>query len=235
MAVRYSLLILTHNRREAVRRCFESLQATLERKDVQCWVLDNASDDGTLLYLHSEAAPLLSAEVHPFRLLRSGENLGVAGGRAELLKCATGEIVVFLDSDVTIIDQGWLDKLGKALEPENVGLVGPGGSMMKADWSGFTAGAPGEVDCVAGFCQAFKREVLELGVALDLEYGQFWTEDSDFCLQIREAGYDIMCVPVGVLHSPGHSGDADGLEQRNLARFCDKWRGKGLVKAEGGY
>ena len=99
----------------------------------------------------------------------------------------------------------------------------------------FTASAPNaECDTVAGACQAFKREVLQVA-SIDTEYGKFWHEDADFCLQIREAGYDIRCVPCGIVHNPGHSGDEPGLHERNLQRFREKWWGKGLTKAEGGY
>lgn len=231
----YAILMLTHNRVDDVKRCFASLEATLHRySDVRFIVLDNASTDGTREYLNEECW------VRYHHTIFWDENLGVSQGRAYLLNALKEyeyehDTIIFLDSDVVIMDDRWLDVLGKALEPENVGLVGPGGSMVLPDWSNFTAAMPNtECDCVSGACQAFKREVLKVA-HLDTEYGMFWTEDSDFCMQIREAGYDILCVPCGVLHEPGESGDVPGLHERNLQRFRDKWAGKGLTKAEGAY
>jgi GT2 family glycosyltransferase len=226
---RYDLLILTHNRLDDVRRCFESLMSTLEREYVHCVVLDNASTDGTTDYV-SRLPGVCS--------LLYDKNLGVAGGRARLIQESTAGKIVFLDSDTVIVDNNWLDVLDAALEPENVGLVGPGGSFMREDWSNFIAARPdAECDVIAGFCQMFKSEVLKVGVAFDLSYGKFWTEDSDFCMQIREAGYDIWCTPCGVMHEPGHSGDAanEAQLQRNLALFRSKWQGKGLTKVEGAF
>jgi GT2 family glycosyltransferase len=174
--------------------------------------------------------------------LLSYENLGVAGGRTKLLdhiapKLKDDDRIVFLDSDTEITEGNWLDVLAKALEPENVGIVGPGGSMVLRDWSGFTAGVPGEVDCVAGYCQMFKAEVLTAGVRVDTTYKGFWTEDSAFCLAIRGAGYDVLCVPVGVAHMPSHSGFGQdmNLHDKHIAMFREQWKGKKLVKAEGAY
>lgn len=235
MSIKFSILILTYNRYAAVQACFDSLSHTMNRDDTRITIWDNGSTDGTQDYLWGMEVGS-EENFHPPLILNSDENLGVAGGRAKLLEYGSdSEYVVFLDSDVIITDDSWLDILAAALEPENVGMVGPGGSYMAADWSGFLPGHPGPVDCVNGACQMFKREVLKAGVHLDLNYGKFWTEDSDFCFQIREAGYDVLCVPAPILHTPGESGDEDGLHQRNHDYFVSKWRGKGIARCEGGY
>jgi O-antigen biosynthesis protein len=230
MTPKFSILMLTYNRLDAVKECLASLQATLRRPDVHIEILDNASIDGTREWLSG-----LQLKTPGMGLTSPNANLGVAGGRAELLRYAQGDIIIFLDSDTVITDDCWLDVLAAALEPENVGLVGPGGSNMAADWSRFMPGVLGPVDCVTGSCQAFKREVLKAGVHLDLNYGKFWSEDSDFCLQIREAGYDVLCIAVPIIHNPGQSGDEPGLHQKNHNYFVSKWRGKGLIRCEGGY
>jgi GT2 family glycosyltransferase len=231
------ILILTHNRLAEVQRCFESLTPTLARPDVRLRVLDNSSTDGTVDYVRE----FVTSVEGIWEL--SDANLGVAAGRDHLLnnikhELKPADLVVFLDSDTVIVDNGWLDVLTKAIEPEHIGLVGPGGSFMLPDWSNFTAAIPNaECDVVAGFCQCFKAEVLSAGVQLDLDYGIYWTEDSDFCMQIRAAGYDICCIPTGVYHEAGLSGSAATNEQlqKNLSLFRSKWQGKGLTKTEGGY
>lgn len=233
MATRFSICILTFNRLEAVQRCFDSLQSTLERDDVSCWVLDNASTDGTAEYL---------ATLDGILLIVSAENHGVAGGRARLLdlrirEISTIERVIFLDSDAVIIDNDWLDVLDAALSPENVGLVGPGGSFVNDDFSGFVAGKPGDVDCVAGYCQMFKSALLQYGLHIDETYHGFWAEDSQFCLDIRALGWDVLCVPVGVMHNPSHSGYGQdmALHDQHIELFRSKWQGKGLTRSEGAF
>ena len=233
---RYSILMLTHNRLEQVVKCLISLEPTLERDDVELIIIDNASTDGTWEFVKEHM------EAHPDKVVAIGleQNAGVSGGREKLLYWMDRrtDIGIFLDSDVMIMDTHWLEAIRETLAREDIGICGPGGSFVLADWSGFTAGLPGrECDCVAGFCLAFKKELIDAGVKMDTDYGLFWTEDSDFCLQARALGYGVMCVPVGVWHMPAHSGAGkdETLHQRNIERFASKWRGKGLVKAEGGY
>lgn len=146
-------------------------------------------------------------------------------------------MLIFLDSDVKVLEDEWLDRLLVALESENVGLVGPAGSMVMGDFTGFYPGQAGmECDVVSGWCQAFKREVIDAGVWIDTEFKMFWTEDSDFCLQIRAAGWDVVCTGgIGVLHEPGLSGDEFADRAANQERFRAKWQGQGLIKAEGGW
>lgn len=225
---RYSILILTHNRLEAVQCCFESLiKSHIPWGDTQILVLDNASTDGTAEYVTGTT----------WGALLSKTNLGVAGGRARLLEMACGERVVFLDSDTEIVDPNWLDVLDKALKPEAVGVVGPYGSFVKDDWSGFVAGRPGEVDTVAGACVMIKRELFDHGLKIDTSFSGFWHEDADAALTARSMGFDVICCPVGVLHHPAHSGYGQDMElhDANFARLRAKWQGKGLVRCEGGY
>lgn len=229
------LLMLTHNRLDAVADCLDSLEPTLTaRDDVMLFVLDNGSTDGTREYLDHCGIGA--------GYIKLDHNVGVAEGRKILLARALDVPLIwthfcFLDSDVVIRDDRWLDKLLAALEPENVGLVGPFGSFVAPDWTRFIPGVPGPVDCVAGACQLFKREVLGAGVGIDTSYEGFWTEDSQFCLDIRNAGYDVLCVPIDIEHHPAHSGfgQIEGLHDKHFAMFRERWQGKGLVKAERGY
>ena len=229
--MRYSILMLTHNRIEAVKACLASLVPTLSRNDVVLHVLDNHSTDGTAeLITH---APGIES-------WRYNDNYGVARGRQMMLEDADlGDIVVFLDSDVIIQDAGWLDKLAAALAPEPVGIAGPAGSYvfwnLPAFAPDFVPAPVGECDVVSGWCQAFKREVVQAGAGLDVGYGMFWEEDSDFCMQIRALGWDVVNTgDIGVLHTPGKSGDT-GNRAVNLRRFWDKWHGRELTKTAGAY
>lgn len=249
---KYTLLILTHNRLDAVQACFDSLAPTLAREDVRCLVYDNASDDGTTEWLTDADVTHTYRHLWPFYGKR---NMGVAGGRAELLRWASygvreyqpeaipaemPEYLVFLDSD-TIVSGDWLDRHGAILDTmPNVGMVGVGGSMVLPDWSGFIAAQSpdSEVDCLSGYCQMFRRELLDYGLHLDTDaYPNFWAEDSDFCLQIRALGYDIWCVRANVMHNPAHSGYGQDmtLHDAHLATLRARWQGKGLVKCEGAY
>lgn len=171
----------------------------------------------------------------PKRGLKSA--LGVAGGRQWLLdRLKAASYIMFLDDDVKVLDPDWFDPLLRALHRHpTVGIVGPGGAFVRMDWSGFVSGAPGRVDVVAGYCQLFRAELaLQLGCRLEQGYNPFWHEDSDFCLQARALGWEVFCAPAGLIHKPSHSGDSAGAERRNFELFRQRWKGKGLVRAEEG-
>jgi len=214
-----------------VTACLESLTDTLARPDVALFILDQASSDGTAEYIAAHS----SAGVWNYQ-----HNSGVAKGRQMMLEDADlSPIIVFLDSDVVVKDAGWLDKLAAALEPENVGIAGPAGSFVRwlpeSSSVDYVPAPAGECDVLSGWCQAFKRELVQIGVALDLDYGKFWEEDSDFCMQIREAGWDVICTgDIGVMHQPAASGDT-GNRQFNLERFFGKWFAMGLTKSQEAY
>lgn len=221
-----SLLLLTYNNLPDVVRCFDSLRPVICRPDVECIVLDNGSTDGTTDYL---------TILDNITLISGTENLGVGRGRSLLIEKATGDILVFLDSDVFATSNNWLDQLLKPLERDDVGLVGCAGSFV--DWQYFHPFKPapvGECDVVSGWCQAFKRELIHYGLALDHDYGLFFEEDSDFCMQVQALGWEVYNVAsIGLRHVPSNSGAKLVDRNQTLQRFRDKWMGKGLTHAEG--
>lgn len=177
-------------------------------------------------------------------ILYSGysQNRGVAGGRNGLIDWALArsdhDVFVFLDSDIEVIDPSWIARLIKPLEQENIGVCGVSGSYI--DWSQkhpFVPAPVGECDVVSGWCLAVKREVIDLaGVRMDESYGLFYEEDSDFCMQVRAAGWDVWCTgDVGLKHTPSNSGANLADRAATLSRFRDKWHGKALTRGEGAY
>ena len=231
----YTLLMLTHNRLTKLQFCLKSLAKTLDRADVELVILDNGSTDDEMTEWLRDWAKACTNKKQSVYVNWARSNLGVAGGRQELLKDAYGDVIIFLDSDVLVVDDKWINRLAPALKPESVGLVGPAGSFVTADFKQFTPAPAGPCDVVSGWCQAFKNEVLLSGIGLDKGYGNFWHEDSDFCLQVRDAGWDVACTgDIGVRHTAAMSGGRDNFDA-NMERFRKKWQAKRLIKAESGY
>jgi len=236
MHPKYSLMILTQNRLQQLQTLIGGLESRLAHGDMELLIWDNGSDKETVDFV-SDLTLTLRGTVKVKTFLQN-ENVGVARGRAELMKAASGDTLIFMDSDVEIISDAWLDRLMDALEPENVGLAGPAGSfvMWTPDGAVFSQAIPGQCDVVAGWCQAFKKEVLDAGVAMDTEYGFFWEEDSDFCMQVRAAGWDVATYHnTGLRHFPGQTGAELVDRRKNMARFKEKWQGRELIREEGAY
>lgn len=231
--MKYSLLMLTHNRIEAVAACIESMAPAFSRPDVEIMIVDNNSTDGTREFIDEVEKRFPNVEG-----IALYENLGVAGGRDLLAKSAFGDVCVFIDSDVIIRDQGWLDRLGAFFDDADVGAAGPASSYINWDDAGlFYPAFSGECDVVSGWCMAIRGSLLREGVIqFDVAYTPRWEEDSDLCLQVRDSGYKVMASgDIGVAHVAGNSGDVDGLRKRMLDRFRTKWYGRHLTRHEWGY
>jgi glycosyltransferase involved in cell wall biosynthesis len=94
----FSVIIPTHNRCALVERAVDSVLAGALANDVQMIVVDDASTDATLEVLGAKYG-------HDTRvnLLRSELNEGPSGARNRGLAAATGDFVVFLDSDDVLL------------------------------------------------------------------------------------------------------------------------------------
>lgn len=236
-----TIAMLTFNRLNATAWCLESLLPTLDGRDeVTLVIRDQGSTDGTTRYL----TDLRGFDVNV--QLELGANLGVVGGRAAMhLAIAESEpdVVVYLDSDVVVLDPQWLDHLTAHFADERVGAAGPAGSYVRWGWDSapgadFLPAFRGRCEVVSGWCLAVRWSLFaEASLAWDLDnYSPRWEEDSDLCLQVAHAGYEVRCTgDVGLQHVAGNSGDVAGLRTKTLRAFRDKWAGKGLIRAEGGY
>jgi glycosyltransferase involved in cell wall biosynthesis len=228
---RLSFVFLTYNRLGITARCLSSLAPTLRRDDVEWIILDNASVDGTTQWLQKLAAQYPGK----VRLNLQARNAGVAGGREILFDMARGDVIISMDSDVEARRAGWLDKLLEPLSRDDVWLCGPGGVVVIDEWTNFAALDPAKpqyADACAGYCQVISRKAIDAGVRLDQAYNPRWHEDSDYCMQVQHAGGKVWHTgDVGLFHVFAMTGD-DGSSGGKLWYFRNKWRGKGLIRAE---
>ncbi|MBZ0310600.1 MAG: glycosyltransferase [Anaerolineae bacterium] len=215
-----SLLFLTYNRRGIAARCFCSLAPTLHRSDVEWVILDNASTDGTADWLLKMAGRY--SNIH---LELSAKNHGVAGGRKRLLELAQGDNLVFLDSDIEARNSNWLDTLLAPLSNPAIGITGAAGHRLNERWQPIRV-APdynGKVDVLSGYCQAFRRDVLDRGVVIDTSFNHGGAEDDDFCLQIASKGLEVWQVTnIGIHHIFSGTWNT-ALYPQMRARLKAKW------------
>lgn len=229
--MRLSLVFLTYNRLGIVARCFQSLAATLADSEIEWRILDNNSTDGTADWLMRFAA--LHDNVH---VTLMSENTGVAGGRQILFEQARGDIIVSMDSDVEATRDGWLTRLIAPLNDPGVGVCGPGGNWLLPGWEWYEPAEPGywgEIDTVSGYCQAFRRDVMEAGFMFDMFFSPYWHEDTYMCLWIREnMGKHAYCMgDPGLRHIYAGTGD-DGRGREKQEYLASLFRDKRLVRFE---
>ena len=104
--MRASVIIVSYNSREDLKRCLPSLLPSLGAQD-EVIVVDNASSDGSAGWL-AQSYP----QIH---LVNSPDNLGFAGGNNLGAHYANGRYLAFLNPD-TVVEPGWLEALIAALE-----------------------------------------------------------------------------------------------------------------------
>lgn len=223
-----SIVQLTFNNADQVRRFLPSVARLAARPEVVEWiVLDNASTDGTAQELER-----LAVAEPKMRIIRSPENLGCGGGRNVAWRQAIGDAILSMDSDVEVTDPAALPRMLADLARPGVGVVGQHGGWVRRDWAWTVeaaAGHRGPVAIVCGFCQLFRREVVA-GWVQRPEYGPYWLDDSELCLQIREA-YDLAgwTDDYGIVHAWSHTnGRDDRVRRQAWAAFKKRWRPAGL-------
>jgi glycosyltransferase involved in cell wall biosynthesis len=222
-----SIVQLTHSNRAQVARCLPTVARIAERPDVLEWiVLDNASTDGTLHELER-----LAGECPKLAIIKAAENLGCGGGRNVIWRRARGELVLSLDSDVEVLDPSAVDRMLEDLARPGIGVVGEHGGWVRRDWSWTveaTAGHVGPVGIVCGFSQLFRRREVDTWVQRT-EYGPYWLDDSEFCLQCLSRGLGGWVGEYGLRHE--WSGTNGRIESERLAAwsaFMSRWRPVGL-------
>jgi len=245
-----SIVIVSYNGREHLRRCLASLAAHPPAAESEVIVVDNDSRDGS--------APMVASEFPHVRLLRMPRNLGFAAGANRGAREATGEAVVLLNPDSEVEADPFAPMLAYLREHADAGIVAPrllnpDGSLQLScrsfpafsvalfnRYSLLTRLFPrnrysrqyllsdwhhdsiSEVDWVSGACLTVRRSLFEEIGLLDEGYFMY-IEDVDLCQRVHRAGYGVVYLPqTSVIHHIGRSSRT--LPSRSIvARHRSMW------------
>lgn len=240
-----SIVIPVYNAVEFAQACVESLYEAQTSVPFEVIVVDNGSGPEVAAWLacQQQRRPGLVA-------LRFNEPLGFARAVNEGARHAKrGNSLVLLNSD-TVVTDGWLDGLENALafDPQ-LGVVSPvtnyAGNGLQIDPEAAALDAlearryaarirdrkellP-EPQRLVFFCVMIQRALWDSLEGLDEGYLEGNSEDNDFCLRARLAGYRLAVVRNAfVFHHPGSTTfranaiDHDAAMTRNQLRFCDR-------------
>ncbi|HPU84271.1 MAG TPA: glycosyltransferase [Candidatus Latescibacteria bacterium] len=116
--VRVSLVIVTYNRADELLRLLQSLQNDLASPNVELILVDDGSTDGTV----ERVSHLLAPVGERATVLRQA-NSGPGIGRNRGILHASGQIVVFVDTDC-VVHPGWLSALVEPFSDPKIGAVG---------------------------------------------------------------------------------------------------------------
>lgn len=239
-----SIIIPIYNNLKITLECLLSIKKhTKGSVSYEIILADDASSNETSAIL---------TEIANVKYIRNKKNTGFLRNANQALGFATGEYVVFLNND-TQVTAGWLSSLLDTFTKfEHVGAVGPRfiypsgylqevGGALRLDGSADMLGLnedPNQprflyerrVDYVSGACLLLKTELAKSLGGFSEEFLPCYCEDSDLCLRIRRAGYDVYVNPNSTIFHHLSKTTASLDEEfklrsvtKNLAVLRNKW------------
>lgn len=221
MKVALSVIIVNWNTRDLLRACLRSLFEYPPDDPFEVWVVDNASNDGSVRMVQEQFP-----QVH---LIANTENLGYGRANNLALRQAKGEFALILNSDIEATPnalQNLLEFMRQHPEAQAAGgqLILPNGmiqpscserltlwavfceqSMLakafpRSRWFGgytltwWSYDSVREVEQVVGACLILRRQQDGSFPLFDERYFMY-AEDTELCYRIRQAGGRIFYVP----------------------------------------
>ena len=94
--MKLDIVIVNYNVKHFLWQCLDSVRRAAEGLDVEVWVVDNASTDGSVAFLR-ESFP----DVH---FIENTENVGFARANNQAIQASSGELVLLLNPDTFIAE-----------------------------------------------------------------------------------------------------------------------------------
>jgi len=230
-----SIIIVTWNTAKITKKCIDTINQYLPKNFCQIVVTDNGSTDDTSKFV---------SKLPNVDYVNTGSNLGFAKGCNYGAKYATGKHLLFLNSDMELVDNTLVNMVDYLENNQNVGIIGPRflnidltpqGSVMppqtpvnafKEYWLGIAesyskytpnVSKPTQVWAISGGAVLINHEYFKTIGGWDEKYF-FYYEDLELCRQIRKLGKKIIYYPMcQVIHRHGASGTS-------LADTSNQWR-----------
>jgi len=207
---RVGVIIPTRDRYELISRCVSGIAESTSWPEVEVMVINNESTDrDTLKWMDEHDGPVIDYP-HQFSYARM-MNLA-----AEQIDC---DLLLFLNCDITITDQDWIDVMIGHAQQRRVGAVGarlsfPDGRIQH---EGITVGVGGvavntnsrgyfSIGNIARNSWALTAACLMVRTDVFWEVGGFEERlrvafnDVDLTMRIHQLGYDLVYQPHAALH-----------------------------------
>lgn len=203
-----SVVICTYNRADYLKKCLDSM-IVQSYNNFEVIVVNGPSTDATDSLLKR----------YPYSIVRQKRKGGLSAARNLGIKAAKGEIIAIIDDDA-IADKNWIQNFARKYENDSTGCVGgltysvnnKGEIIEKTmEWE---VNKFGRSRCshfndneskntwfkyVHGCNTSFRKKVLDEIGGFD-EYYTYWLDESDVCVRIAKAGYNIEYQPGAVVY-----------------------------------
>lgn len=228
----HSIIIPTYNNCEKyLKPCIDSIIRFTDMNQVELIVSANGCADNTQAYL-----TYLQTVVPHLKVVWNDAPLGYAKATNEGIKASTCEKVVLLNNDTVLLEQNkntWLDLLDSPFQKNGrcgISCIIKGPSE------------PAGRDFAVFFCVMVHKKVFEKIGLLNEEYGVGGGEDTEFCIEAENAGFEV-CESVekqwdghqfvgpfpiyhkgeGTMHDPNLVQGWDNIFLRNSLKLAKKY------------
>ncbi len=186
-----SVVIVSWNRMEDIRRCLESIQRSTY-PSIEVIVVDNNSTDGTVEMLESDFPQV--------RVIANAENRGACAARNQGFAAAKGDYIVILDDDSEIGTDCLPQVVERFDQKKDIGVL-TFKIVRTHDGGVSTQGMKGEVCAFWGCGAAFRRGVVQQAGGFREELFVF-CEEYDLSVRLLNHGFKILYCPdiVSVQH-----------------------------------
>lgn len=249
--MKISIIIVSWNVKDLLKKCLQSLIKYGEDFDLEIFVIDNASTDGTTWMMKNDFPEI--------NFLPNKENAGFAKANNQGIKRATGDYVLLLNPDTEIFADTLANSVKFMEENKDCGIMGckmvyrngtlqPSVRRFPRFWpvllmflkipkifpklksiqrylaTDFNYEKTQPVDQVMGAFMFISRPALEKIGLLDERFF-VWFEEVDFCRRAWNSGYKVMYYPgAKIIHYGGQSFGQQQLVQNQWNFFSSAWK-----------
>lgn len=240
-----SVIIPTRDRAELLARCVEGVLKRTDYTKLELLIVDNDSTEPATLALF---AKLIDADKR-VRVLHYPGKFNYSALNNVAAREAQGEVLLFLNNDIDVIEPGWLrEMVSHAVRPD-VGMVGakllfaderiqhagvvfaPGGKMYhlyrlaEKDEAGYFGqlALTRTFSAVTAACAAARKSVFREAGGFNENNLAVAFNDIDLCLRLGDLGYRILWTPFAKLfhlESASRGPDDDPVKK---AQFLREW------------
>lgn len=221
--MKLSIIIVNYNVRDYVERCLRSVYAAADGIDVEIFLVDNASSDGSVAWLRERFPDV--------RYIENSVNMGFSRANNIAIRQAAGQYVLLLNPDTVISPDVFRECIRFADEHPRLGAIGvrmhnEDGTLapesrraVPTPWIALTKylghsrryymshlswNEPARIEVVSGaFCFLQHSALTSVGL-LDEDYFMYG-EDIDLSYQLLRHGYENWYLPLDITHFKGRS------------------------------
>lgn len=221
--MKLSIIIVNYNVKQYVENCLKTVYAAGKDIEMEIFVVDNDSTDGSIDYLRERFPDV--------KYIENGQNLGFSRANNVAIRQAVGEYVLLLNPDTTISENVLSECIAFADAHPKTGAIGvrmhnedgtiapesrravPTPWIALCKYLGYNRRyymkwlswvEPGRIEVVSGaFCFLRREALMQVGM-LDEDYFMYG-EDIDLSYQLLRRGYENWYLPLDIVHYKGRS------------------------------